>query len=315
MTRGFLWLGLVVLSGLAAPGAGRADSGTYQITGGFTTFTGTVLGNDTPTYIRAFGLSPVSVDCGEINCSNPLLFFGQVCPDAGCSATQGAATNYSLLTFGSDPTNYLTFESFSCPDIAICANTPNELDFVPSTSSILGFNPISETTEMLLGSLTFTNGTWPADADFGITITATDVKTPHDAYTFNGFLHMTLNSSASGLTNPVAIAQGDADSITLHNSSNQPLVDPFTGENIGSVFAYEITNPLGLSNTASFNLYGTIGSLDPTRFGDLTGDGFLSGAAPSEVPEPSGIILCGSALIIVTVRARRGTRAARRERL
>ena len=309
-----VWLMVLLTSGLlVAPGAGRADSGTYQITGGFTTFTGTVLGNDAPNYIRAFGLNPVSVDCGEINCSNPLLFFGQVCPDAGCSAIQGTATNYSLLTFGSDPTNYLTFESFSCPDIAICGNTPNELDFVPSTSSILGFNPKSQTSEMLLGQITFANGTWTGDASFGFTVTATDILAPHNAYTFNGYIDMVLKSAPAGLTNPAQIAALDADDIYLANASNQPLLDPFTADGIGSVFAYEKNNPLGLSNTVTVNLYGTIGSLDPTRFGDLTGGGFLSGSAPSAVPEPSGIVLCGSALIIVTARARRRNRTTRRE--
>jgi hypothetical protein len=310
---------VLVTSGLLlAPGIGRADSGTYQISGGFTTFTGSVLGNAAPNYIRAFGLIPVSVDCSQINCSDPLLFFGQVCPDNGCTAAQGVATNYSLLTFGNDPTNYLTFESFSCPDIAICGNTPNELDFVPSNSSILVFNPNSQTDEMLLGQITFANGTWTGDASFGFTVTATDILAPHNAYTFNGYINMVLNSAPAGLTNPAQIAALDADYIYLANASNQPLLDPFTANGIGSVRAYELNNPIGASNTVTVNLYGTLGSLDPTRFGDLTGGGFfdisttnaLGGPGPGtgSVPEPGTMAMVGAGLLASVAFSRRWRR-------
>jgi len=314
--RGLFLMAMVVCI-LLAPGAGRADSGTYQITGGFTTFTGTVLGNDAPNYIRALPVTPVSVDCGQIDCSNPLLFFGQVCPDAGCAATQGTATNYSLL-FGDEPSNYVTFESFSCPVIALCSNTPNELDFVPSNSSILGFNPKSQTDEMLLGQITFANGTWTGDASFGITITATDVLAPHNAYTFNGYIDMVLNTAPAGLTNQAQIAALNADFIYLANASNQPLLDPFTADGIGSVRAYELNNGIGASNTVTVNLYGTIGSLDPTRFGDLTGGGFLdssttdvlSGRVPgtSPVPEPGTIAMVGTGLLAGVASSRRWRR-------
>jgi hypothetical protein len=139
---------------------------------------------------------------------------------------------------------------------------------------------------MLLGSLTFTNGVWTGDADFGFTLTATDVNAPHNAYTFNGFVHMQLNTAPPGVTNPAQKAQMDADCVYLTNSGGQPVTDPQTGLSLSNFCVYELNNPLGLSNTAAVNLYGTIGSLDPTRFGDLAGGGFLTAPA-SSVPEPA----------------------------
>lgn len=166
---------LLTIGLIAVPIAGLADSGSYQITGGFTTFSGNVGGDSDPNYIKALPDTPISIDCSQVNCSNPLLFFGQVCPDAGCQTPGGTATNYSLVDFA-EPTNFLTLESFGCPPgPPACANTKNELDFTPSNLSILGYNQQTGQSEMLLGTITFANGTWTGDADFGITITATDI--------------------------------------------------------------------------------------------------------------------------------------------
>ena len=298
-------IGMLLLAGMV-----HADSGTYSMTGGFTSFSGVVGGNASPNYIRNFGLTPPVVDCGAVDCSNPLLFFNQICPDAGCSTAGGPALADSLLAAG-DPTNYLTFDSYSCPNTAFCSNTPNELDFVPSTGSILGFNQQTGNNEMLLGSLTFTNGIWTGNADFGITITATDVLGPHNAYTFTGNLHMTLNTAAPGLTNPHQIAQDNADCISLTNQSGQS-VSGFEDRNF---CAYELNNGLGLSNTTTVNLYGTIGSLDPTRFGDVTG-GFITDAnggliVPVQAtPEPElWPVISGLLFIGVVIGYRRDRRA------
>jgi hypothetical protein len=292
---------LTVIAILSLAGIVRADSGTYSMTGGFTSFSGVVGGNADPNYIRALGLNQ-SIDCGGADCSNPLLLFEQVCPSAGCSTETGPSAADSLLSAGL-PSNYLTFESFGCPPTAspICANTPNRLDFVPATDSILGFNQQTGQTEMLLGSLTFANGVWTGDADFGITITATDILDPHNAYTFTGLLHMTLNTAPPGVTNPALIAQDNADCISLTDQSGQPLS---TFEDKGFC-AYELNNGLGLSNTTTVNLYGTIGSLDPMRYGDVTGGfivddsgGFIVPVQATPEPELWPVI---SALLVIGV--------------
>jgi len=291
----FFWLliaGAALLCGFA-----RADSGAYQISGGFTTFSGNVDGSEAPTYIRALPKPPPVVDCSAIDCSNPLLFFQEVCPDGrGCSVPFGPATNFPL-TYGGDPTNTLTFESFGCdPSIPICSNTPNELDFVPSDFSILGTGLLGYP-EMLLGTLTFTNGVWTGDADFGITITATDISAPHNAYTFDGLLHMTLRTADPTATDPSLITHEGADCISLRTPTGQPVTDPQTHVGIGDVCVPELNNPLGLSNTTTFNLYGTIGSLDPTRFGDISGGGFfLPPAGGNPIPEPASLALLVSSL-------------------
>ena len=183
-------------------------------------------------------------------------------------------------------------------------NTPNELDFVPATDSILGFNQQLGKPEMLLGSLTFTNGTWTGDADFGITITATDVLSPHQAYTFTGLVHMTLNTAAPGLTDPHQIARDNADCISLTDQSGQPLV----GFMDRWFCADELNNGLGISNTTTVNLFGTIGSLDPTRFGDLTGGGFV--VPVQATPEPELWPMMSALLVIgVVIGYRRDRRA------
>jgi hypothetical protein len=295
-------IGMLLLAGMV-----HANSGTYSMTGGFTSFSGVVGGNASPNYIRNFGLTPISVDCGAIDCSNPLLFFDQVCPAAGCSTSSfGPSAADSLLSAG-DPTNFLTFRSYGCPPAAspICSNTPNELDFVPATNSILGLNQQLGKPEMLLGSLTFTNGIWSGDADFGITITATDVLSPHNAYTFTGNVHMTLNSAPPGVTDPHQIAADNADCISLTDQSGQAV----SGFLDRWFCADELNNGVGASNTTTVNLYGTIGSLDPTRFGDLTGGGFL--VPVQATPEPALWPVMSALLVIGMVIGYRRDRRAK----
>lgn len=107
---------------------------------------------------------------------------------------------------------------------------------------------------------------------------------------------MQLNSADPALTNPAQIAQGDADCISLTNSAGQPVTDPSTKLSLGSFCSYELGNPLGLSNTSTVNLYGTIGSLDPTRIADLSGGGFLDVAS---APEPGQWPVIATGLVLM----------------
>jgi hypothetical protein len=281
------------------------------MSGGFTTFSGPVDGSDAPTYIRSLPIPPPGVDCSVIDCSNPLLFFEEVCPDTGCSTFSGPATNVSL-TFGGHPTNTQTFEAFGCnPSIPVCANAPNELDFAPSNLSILSTGVLGYP-EMLLGTLTFTNGVWTGDADFGITITATDIFAPHNAYTFDGLVHMTLRLADPSATDPALITHEAADCISVTTPTGQPVTNPQTHIGIGSVCVPELNNPLGLSNTTTVNLFGTIGSLDLTRFSDPSDGGFLlPPAGGNAVPEPASLALLVSSMLgaASVVRRRRSVAA------
>jgi hypothetical protein len=295
---------LFVLAGTA-----RGDSGTYSMTGGFTTFfSDNVGGNADPNYVRGIAQNEGTI-CGS-SCSDPLFGFTQLCPAAGCNTDGGASVIDSLLV-GSAPSNFVTFESFGCPPTAspICANPANELDFVPDPNpSILSFDPNTGQTEMLLGTLTFTNGTFSGNADLGFTVTATDVANSQISHTFTGSIHMQLNIAPPGITNPGQAAQENADCISLTDAAGQP-VSTFVDRNF---CAYESSNGLGLPNTTTVNLYGTIGSLDPTRFGDVTG-GFIVDSAGNLIqpvtstPEPSSWPLIMAALVIgAVVYQRRG---------
>jgi hypothetical protein len=295
--NGRFFLFCLLIAGPALLGGfARADSGSYGISGGFTTFSGNVGGSQSPNYIRSLPIPPPNVDCSVIDCSNPLLFFSEVCPDSGCGTPFGPATNFSLRS-GIDPTNTLTFESFGCdPSIPICHNTPNELDFNPSPVSILGTGVLGYP-EMLLGTLTFTNGVWTGDADFGITITATDILAPFNAYAFDGFIHMRLRIPDPGVTDPGLLTHEGADCISLTTTAGQGVTNPQTHTGIGEVCVPELNNPLGLSNTTTVNLFGTIGSLDPTRFEVVSGDGFiLPPADGNTVPEPASLALLLSSI-------------------
>jgi hypothetical protein len=292
-------LGVVLLVILATAGTLRADSGSYTITGGFTTFSGNVDGSASPTYIRAFPNSQVG--CDGPGCSDPLAFFSQICPDAGCSAASGMATNVPI-TFAGSPTSFLTFEAFSCPpSIPVCANTPNELDFVPANLTLLSFY----SSPALLGTFTFSNGTWTGDADFGITITATDIAAPHNSYTFNGYIHMGLTPNDYVNNTP----QQNADYVYLEGSNGLPVTNSLAPDGLGSVRAYELPDSPTGSNTVTFNLYGVLGSLDPVSFGDVSGGGFadisttnaLGGPPNGTVPEPASLGLLVAGILAATL--------------
>jgi hypothetical protein len=288
---------LLICCLLATAGIARADSGSYTITGGFTSFSGVVDGNSSPDYIRAFPNGQVA--CSGSFCSDPLAFYSQICPDAGCSASSGMATNVPI-TFAGDPTSFLTFKAFSCtPSAPVCANTPNELDFVPAPLSLLTFNSSSGAS---LGTFTFTNGTWTGDADFGITITATDISAPHNSYTFNGYIHMGLTPNDFVNNNPGQ----NADYVYLTGADHQPLTA------MGSIRAYELADSPTGSNSVTFDLYGTLGSLDPVRFGDVSGGGFADSsitntlAGPTgTVPEPSSLLTLSAGLLAAFAFAKR----------
>ncbi|HLK47625.1 MAG TPA: hypothetical protein VKT49_05795 [Bryobacteraceae bacterium] len=275
---------LAISAFLLAPGIGRGDSGSYLITGGFTTFTGNVDGSNAPNYIRALPVTPGFVGCTAVDCSNQLLSFEQICPDAGCTAASGVATDVPI-TYGNAPSNRLTFEAFSCPPgvSPICTNTANELDFIPNQNpALLSFNDPGGS---LIGSLTFTNGVWTGDADFGITITATDVLAPHNSYNYTGILHMSVTP-----TDPHHSPEANADYVYFENVTGKPLDNVTTGVAIGSFRVYELFDSPTGSNTATVNLYASLGSLDLTRLADVTGDGFLDVSTTNDLggPPPAG---------------------------
>jgi len=269
--------GLVVLLAaccvLLVTGTAKADDIT--VTGAFTTFTGIVTNQNLIDWCGA-GV------CGTPGFPGPGV---QLCPN--CATPVGLVSNFPIpMNPGQDTTSGVTFwVPFNPPS--------NELTFTSSPGSLLNVNPASP---FKLGTLTFTNGLWTGEADIGFSIVAHD-STTQTNQTFTGFVHMGLTVNDFVNLTPAQ----NADFVYLTNAAGAQLIDPLTNQPLGSLRAYELTDtPIG-TNTASADLYGVFGSLDPTSFQNVTA-GFLDisvtpalgGPRPNSVPEP------GTSMLLIT---------------
>ena len=271
------WLSIVLIAccfGLAT-GSVRAENVTAFVSGGFTTFSGDVTGSN-PVYMF---INPPNACSG---CPPPIG--QQICPDAGCDAFFGHATNFPLDSNGLG--HRLFFQ--------VPGNPTNQLSFQPAETE-----NIDPDSEFKLGTLTFENGLWTGNAVFGFTISA---HVPfHGDFTFTGNVDM-------GLTPNTGNADQNADYIYLANAANERLINPNTHQPLPSLRVFELGG--GHNNVAAVDLYGQLGSLDPTGFANLTGDGFLDISATNDlggpppgtnpVPEPGTLVLLSSGLLAMT---------------
>jgi hypothetical protein len=285
--QNLLWPSLTALVCLVSSTA-RAD--TVNITAGITSFSGIVgsASGYSTYYSLISGTSSVCVP-GPIPCFSPLYGFDPLCPDAGCGTGFGLAKNVPLNS-PNESTSTVVFKAANLTSEL----TPNALSF--QTAGLQ--NDVDIHDEFELGTLSFTNGIWSGNADFGLTIIAFDSTTGKD-YTFNGFLQLNV-------TNNTGNAAENEDYILLTDASGNPVVNPLTGVTLPSFKVYELgQSPLG--NSGSVTLYGTTGSLDPTRFADPTGAGFLGPSMPNltTTPEPAAVQLTILSLLGMVVIARR----------
>lgn len=168
--------------------------------------------------------------------------------------------------------------------------THNLVSFEPANPQIVpGLND-----EFLLGTLTFTNGVW-----FGVGPVAT--------------FHFTLTTASS---NPALNGKTFDDSLTLYITPNDFVMDsPADNADflyfmdlsfLGSTRVFELNDSPTHTNTATFDVYGMIDDLVPTRFANAQGAGFIDpgiGAAPtSAAPEPATSISFGLGLAALIVR-------------
>ena len=284
MLKRIAFLGLVAAFGTVFSSApARAD--LIRVTAGFTSFSGVVTG---------FG-SAFFDFCPADTCAAPAPLPPKVpvCPDAGCAGGAGVA-NVSLGgNPSSDTTNLLSFY--------VAFNDPkNELDF-----RTVGTVDADPTGSFKLGTLTFGNGLWSGDADFGFGIVANDLTT-HRVETFNGFIHLTLNPNTG------TPAQ-NADWIDIRTAAGQPVVNPLTLQPLPSIRAFELSDsPIG-TNIGSVDLWGMFGSLDFSHFDNAVGGVFLDtsntpdlGGPPSStpVPEPGTVSLLAAAAIALLISRR-----------
>jgi len=258
---------------------GTVQADNVSITGAFTSFTGVVTNQSLLDWCPAD-------QCGSIG---PPSQGVQLCPDAGCSTFFGPLTNFPIpMNPSQDTTSSVTF--------SVPFNPPsNELIFKAEQG--LNGSPlvVDPHAAFKLGTLTFTNGLWTGDADFGFSIVAQDATT-QTAHVFTGFVHMGLTSPNTGTP-----AQ-NADFIYLTDAAGNPVVSPLTDVTLPSLRAYELADSPTGSNTVSADLYGVFGSLDPTSLQNVTGGGFLDASltpalSTPPVPEPSTLVLLITGLL------------------
>ena len=250
------FLSSVLLLCILLFGAASARATTIIVEGGINTFSGVVFGNVAPSYLW---VNQGVTLCQPSACPSSAGL--QICPDlafGGCSAFSGMATNVDLDTnpFSSLGTRVIFGTEGATPY--------NELTFRPSGS----FDGEPEE-EFRLGTLTFANGLWTGDADFGFSIKARVLSVDH---VFTGFLHMDLTPNTG-------TAAANADYIVLRTAAGTPVLHPLTLKPLGSVRAYE-------GSSVTVTLWGSLGSLDPTRFSDPTEGGFIDASITDDLANP-----------------------------
>jgi hypothetical protein len=263
---------------------GAAGADTISVTGSFTSFSGVVLGTDT-----FYQFCPGTTCAGGPGTAGGT----QICPDTGCgSVVSGMATNVPI---NGDPTSNTNPHLF----FFTTSNLQNGLIFQAARDANSFFlNDVNPNSKFKLGTLTFTNGIWTGDADFGFSIVANDL-TIHRTERFDGFLHLALTPNTG-------TPQQNADVITIRNAAGQPVVHPLTLTPLPSIRAFELADSPNGSNSVTVDLSGKFGSLDLTDIENATGGGFIDvsltqepGGPPSAVPEPVSLALLASGALMI----------------
>jgi hypothetical protein len=148
---------------------------------------------------------------------------------------------------------------------------PNEIKFTINSAPI----DVVVGQEFLLGTLSFTNGIWTGSADLSFELTTTSSDPTLNEQIFADTVHMNLTADG-----PTAADRADTISFVGH-----PEIGPF------SVFELADGNNIG-----TVDLYGKIDGLEPTRFANPTGGGFLPGT-PVDEPGTLAILVLGVAVL------------------
>lgn len=195
-----------------------------------------------------------------------------ICPDAGCLPGISIA-NVNL--------NTPSVEFWS--SLAGTDNTHNELAFASAAAEDVGLGQ-----EFLWGSITYTNGIWFTDPVFDVEFTSHSADPAFDGHVFTDTVHLFITTNNAALT----------------PAQNADFVYFVGHPELGSIRAYELGNSPTGSNSVTVEFYGHINSLDPDRFANPTGGGFLSPSI-EPLPEPAGLESLALLLLAGLAAARR----------
>lgn len=254
----------------------------------------------------AIGANYPSSDPPYVNYTRILTFFNgvQVDPTAPYPGYEDFFNtdpdlnlNAGTAVVGFDPgTTYVDFTTY-IPDPVNAFGRSNVVSIIaaPLADVVAG-------QEFLLATLHLENGSWfaslPAydrgtgalypDSEFGLTFTTSSADPSLDGHTFS----VTL---VYGTTPGTAPTPDQADAFYFREFPE-----------MGSIRIFEHNGDPG-SNAVEVKLYGKIGSLTPTKFDDLQGNGFLSSSTgvipgppvPPAVPEPATWVLMTGAVALL----------------
>ncbi len=270
-----------LLLALIAPCGAHAASVT--VTGGFTSFTGQSGGANQvqypPTSVGQ-GCDPqnAGVVAGTVvqamSCDPRGIFNGQIIPGIWGPASSIFPSTLSSVEFHETQFGVTTSPPLTQPLLS------NGIAFAPASPQ-----PVSALgEEFLLGTVTFTNGTWfgvgPVNS-FHLVLTTESTNDPFGIFRGHQLVDdmvMDIRAVAGGS------AADNADCITFAKFSSV----------LGSFCVDE-------GQSESVDVMGKIGSLIPTRFTNPTGDSFVLNP-PAAVPGPMSIVLLSAGFAAILVR-------------
>jgi hypothetical protein len=292
---------LAITIGAVCGAAGSASASTISFSGGFTAYVGPTWSHTYPLdppfevrtqFQREGDLVPRSLQASTPLPGNP----GDLFTSAGIGmgaldfTSNGAVAPAATVEF---------WQSFGGSREAV-----NRVNFTPAAPQVV----TGPGQEFLVGTFTFVNGGW-----FG-TLPYTDGNGNTQTYTYPEsafFFQVTGLVSGSGTPHTFA------GTLRLHvtgpdwpNPTPAEDADYFyfaERPDLGYVGALESYNPPGGPYAGSIHLFGRLGSLIPTRFGDADGVVLADElpTRPDPVPEPQALTMLVVAVGALGARARR----------